>query len=185
MARRPTALSLCSICPAIVALVLAMPVWSQLKRDQELPEAIRNYAAWETYPLRPVSSVLSNLCVTGIRQAQPPRAAADGSGPHQNHYLSLYFNASAAETLRSRSAMSFPEGSVIVKEKRIKPTDEAHGLGAMIKRSPGFDPAIGDWWFLYIDESGDIYSAEEETRACVECHAMAEATDYVFGKYVE
>jgi hypothetical protein len=118
-------------------------------------------------------------------------AARKGTGPHAHSAVRIYMNELAANAFRGRST-TYPVGSVIVKEKRpqfywseatrrsIKPHD---GVGGMVKRSPGFDRAHGDWEYFYFEEGSKIESGR--ITSCVGCHAGASTRDYVFGGWAE
>jgi hypothetical protein len=80
---------------------------------------------------------------------------------------------------------------VIVKQKTLLPArrgkaterDRAiqNGVGGMVKRSPGFDPAHGDWEYLYFDDATKIESGR--MTSCIACHEAAKNTDYIFGTW--
>jgi hypothetical protein len=59
--------------------------------------------------------------------------------------------------------------------------DPSHGVGGMVKRAAGFDPAHGDWEYFYFEDPAHIESGAIAT--CTGCHASARATDYVFGSW--
>ena len=83
-----------------------------------------------------------------------------------------------------------PVGSVIVKEKEgqgyyfegtARTAKTRDGVGGMVKRPPGYDPAHGDWEYFYFEDPSKIESGK--ISSCVQCHAGASKTDYVFGDW--
>jgi hypothetical protein len=87
----------------------------------------------------------------------------------------------------TNQARQFPAGAVVVKQKYVsryhfldqeKYGRAKNGVGGMIKRSPGFDPAHGDWEYFYFDDLKKIESGR--ISSCVNCHESAKQ-DYVFG----
>lgn len=110
-------------------------------------------------------------------------------GPHALAALTIYMNDLAALNFTNRNH-PYPVASVIVKEKRVSPhfADDKntsfiseHGVGGMIKRAPGYDPANGDWEYFYFEQPEKIESGRIAT--CVKCHAYARTTDFVYGTW--
>lgn len=99
--------------------------------------------------------------------------------PHLNTGIHIYVNRLAEDTITEKSK-SFPVGGIIVKEKlKLDGFDQAvHGIGGMIKRTPGYDSANGDWEYFYADKTTKFSSGR--LKSCIECHTDARATDYVF-----
>ncbi|MDB6068335.1 MAG: hypothetical protein JWR26_4543 [Pedosphaera sp.] len=56
-----------------------------------------------------------------------------------------------------------------------------NGVGGMVKRAPGYDPAHGDWEYFYFDDAAKIQSGR--IASCVGCHETAKGKDYVFGTW--
>lgn len=119
-------------------------------------------------------------------------------GPHANAVINVLMNELAAGTFTNR-ALPYPVGSVIVKQKLIQEYyDEKlsqtvlamNGVGGMIKRAPGYDPANGDWEYFYLENSEALYFLEKPKKiesgrlaSCVACHAYAHTTDHVYGTW--
>ena len=57
----------------------------------------------------------------------------------------------------------------------------SNGVGGMIKRAPGYDPAHGDWEYFYFEKPEKIERGRIAT--CVKCHAYAHTTDHVYGTW--
>lgn len=113
------------------------------------------------------------------------------SGPHAHSEVMIYMNDLAAAAFR-RSAVAYPVGSIIVKEKWAVPDQGTaneqgpgtrDGVGGMVKRSPGYDPQHGDWEYFYFDDPAKIQSGAMDS--CVQCHAGAAGTDHVFGSWAK
>jgi hypothetical protein len=89
-------------------------------------------------------------------------------------------NDAACDTfLQSRTP--YPVGSVVVKEK-LGPAD-VEGVGGMLKRPRGYDPAGGDWEYFYFERASEVESGKVGT--CVECHRQAASRDYVFANWAD
>ena len=123
---------------------------------------------------RLVAPLTAELCIT------PPKEMLDKekamTGPHHRHVIHIYANASAADSIAANEA-KFPEGAVIVKEKL---GDDAHpvtGIGGMVKRAKGYDPANGDWEFFFYTPGGDFTAGK--LANCIDCHNGGKR-DHVF-----
>ena len=80
----------------------------------------------------------------------------------------------------------FPEGSIIVREKRAKAEDETpQVIIAMVKREKGFSKKTNDWEF-FVFNGADLKVERRETKGnCSACHAQADKTDWVFRDYLK
>jgi hypothetical protein len=133
---------------------------------------------------------LAMLC-RGATQGEV-EAARKVSGPHAHTEVKIYMNDRAAGAFGKPKTV-YPIGSVIVKEKNALDywsTTQSHksvsandGVGGMIKRAAGYDPAHGDWEYFYFEDSRKIESGK--ISSCVQCHSGAAGKDYVFGGWVE
>ncbi|QOV90486.1 cytochrome P460 family protein [Humisphaera borealis] len=108
-----------------------------------------------------------------------------------NHAIRVYMNEGAAKAY-DVSAAAYPVGSVVVKEKLAAdgpagkgPADpgwEHAGLGGMIKRPAGYDPAGGDWEYFYVAKGSDKVESGR-IATCVRCHAGGATRDHIFGTW--
>jgi hypothetical protein len=98
-------------------------------------------------------------------------------GPHAYTVIRVFMNEAGAEAF-VKSATSFPEGAVIVKEKM----GQTNGVGGMVKRHTGFDPDHGDWEFFYFEDPAKIESGK--IASCIRCHDGARQ-DHVFGDWAK
>ncbi len=126
-----------------------------------------------------VSARLAGQCMTPTAA----QLAADEQqfGPHSDAFINLYVNALAKRAIEQDEG-PFPTGALIVKEK-LKRGDSLNGVGGMVKRAPGFDPANGDWEYFYAGQSGGFASGRLSN--CVSCHAQAKSKDYVFSRPID
>jgi hypothetical protein len=97
------------------------------------------------------------------------------TGPHFDTMVHLYVNPAAADSITAKEA-EFPAGSVIVKEK-IDFNKKITGIGGMIKRAKGYDPANGDWEFFYYMPGGEFFTGK--LANCIDCHNSG-TRDHVF-----
>jgi hypothetical protein len=115
-------------------------------------------------------------------------AARKVSGPHAHTAITIYMNDPAADAFR-QATTPYPVGSVVVKQKAAlsfrtttqpnKMTKPHDGVGGMIKRPAGYDPANGDWEYFYFEDPAKLETGRIES--CVQCHQSAAAKDHVFG----
>jgi hypothetical protein len=92
----------------------------------------------------------------------------------------VFVNELATESIKTKST-SFPQGSVIVREKPSKSGGaKPEVLAVMIKREHGFNPDGGDWQFLLIEGAGQKVKLSQKTGACLNCHYSQAKTDYVY-----
>lgn len=138
-----------------------------------------------------VNPELAMLCI-GASKSQVEQARQT-KGPHAHTAIVVYMNESAAQTF-ARGSGAYEPGAVIVKEKTalgyrdeksrasVRPGDH-QGVGGMVKRAKGYDPAHGDWEYFYFEDAAKIESGR--MASCVKCHDGAKATDYVFGSWAK
>lgn len=150
-------------------------------------------AAYQSYAKMTDSEVFVNPELAMLCRGATQQEVADARlkfGPHAHTAILIYMNEPAAKTFSS-GANSYPVGSVIVKRKKVlgfhDPLsgnlvhDSDNGVGGMVKRQRGFDPAHGDWEYFYFENPAQIESGK--ISSCVECHQTAKGTDYVFGSW--
>jgi hypothetical protein len=132
-----------------------------------------------------VSPQFAGLC----RGFTPSEIAAMRERADASVGVFIYMNDEAADTF-GRNAKLYPVGSVVVKQKRIQEKEYGmrelfhtgeNGVGGMVKRSPGYDSAHGDWEYFYFDDPAKIQSGR--IASCVQCHETAKGKDYVFGTW--
>jgi hypothetical protein len=154
------------------------------------PETFR---AWPyVYARENADARLMLLCVAPSPQELEARAKEEEarSGPHAQHAIAVRVNPEAVDAYQTTQPM--PVGAVVVKEKwwgfspgganfDIKRADldklpASTEYGMMIKREPGYDPAHGDWQYVYV-EAGKV--TEGRLPSCIQCHSQFKARDYL------
>lgn len=105
--------------------------------------------------------------------------------PHHEKYITVYVNPVGRTAMMEQAKPSFPEGSVIVKEKLPdKSSQTPELLTVMIKRGKGFNNESGDWEYLVVDGSGTKVEAQGKLENCQGCHQAIPQKDYVFRTYL-
>lgn len=101
-----------------------------------------------------------------------------GSNPHATAKFHVFANPAATLPIFDPWG-SFPEGSLIVKEK-LGPTDGKTQLfTGMWKREKGYFPECGDWEFFTVDGAASEIVERGKLARCAECHE-----DYAQGDHV-
>ncbi len=162
-----------------------------------LPE-LEGYENWKRlsdnpYPVDPSFYFLCALPFGAMEEMER-------RGPHVEPAIRHFANDLAASALAKNEA-SLPVGAIIVKEKLSAPFSVSdlgrekdpenepepyftlRGLGAMVKREAGYDPGGGDWEYVYAGEETGAERGRIEN--CKNCHAKAQATDYLFLSYLK
>lgn len=79
----------------------------------------------------------------------------------------------------------YPQGTLILKESYKRGSSGGKGdlasLTMMTKREAGYDPENGDWEYLMATPALKI-QAQGKLGMCINCHAAAFDSDYVFTK---
>lgn len=105
--------------------------------------------------------------------------------PHHEKYITVYVNDVGRIAMMEQAKPSFPEGSVIVKEKLPdKSSQTPELLTVMIKRGKGFNSESGDWEYMVTDGSGIKIQAQGKLEKCQGCHQANPQKDYVFRTYL-
>jgi Cytochrome P460 len=107
------------------------------------------------------------------------------ANPHHEKYITVYVNELGRKAMMEEAKPSFPEGSVIVKEKLPdKSSQTPELLTVMIKRGKGFNSDSGDWEYMVTDGSGTKVAAQGKLENCQGCHQANRGKDYVFRTYL-
>lgn len=119
--------------------------------------------------------------IRGIRKEEP-------NNPHEVGYISYgrVFANDLAKSEVSKTNPIYPVGSIFVREKLLKETDEnPEVITAMVKREKGFSSKTGDWEYFTFN-GADFKLTKRETKGdCAKCHANAKDTDFVFKQYLK
>jgi hypothetical protein len=155
-----------------------------------IPEIATSYTKLAHATNRPVDTdpTFATLCI-GVSRHHVEAARAEG-GPHTYTRIMVYMNDSALQAFKS-SARVFPEGAIVVKEKKGLAYNDTesrqtaytpNGVGGMVKRQAGYDPQHGDWEYFYFEDPAKIESGK--IASCVKCHEGA-GRDHVFGNWAK
>jgi hypothetical protein len=90
----------------------------------------------------------------------------------------VYADANGASALSRAAAGHAPVGSRFVEEHYERGDAGAGPIFMMEKRSPGFDPAHGDWRYVAVGAGGDV-AADGPVPGCTGCHDEAPG-DHLF-----
>jgi hypothetical protein len=156
----------------------------------QINQIAREYRTYKSMTPKPVyvDPQLAALC-RGISQSDVDQARKH-SGPHANTLVSIFMNDPAAGAFE-KSSTPYPVGSIVIKEKQDQSQQDKsdrQGVGGMVKRAPGYDPAHGDWEYFYFEDPKNIDTGKIETgkiTSCIQCHASASAKDYVFSTWAQ
>ena len=101
-----------------------------------------------------------------------------------NAYVEILLNKRAVDAYVEMKPL-FPVGSKVFKPLyRDAEGKEFARLVIMVKMEEGYDSENGDWWYGLYDESGTQMAYEGRIPECINCHAMAKETDYLFARSV-
>ena len=166
------------------ALVGAYLLWPEPLRsapDQlNLPANLAKYTEW-TALLKSPSPVPLELWIRCVAPTPTDwEQAREKYGPHSDHYIQVYGNRIATQTILKGKSGLFQTGAVISKEKLMNsPKGTVVGVAFMIKRNTAQFASTGGWEFAYYPRSGDSASIQ----GCATCHRSVASKDYVFGHY--
>ena len=130
-----------------------------------------------------ISSTVDALCAAPTADHY---AAARKQNPHASTFITVYVNNIGREAMFSKQP-KFPEGSVIVKEKKGN-NSEARTTTllytVMRKREAGYNPTVGDWEFSVVSGEGTKVEASGKIQNCQSCHLPQKDSDFVFRPYL-
>lgn len=152
--------------PVIVGLIAAFGYGNGTPGDKDMPgtdaedfwEYIsekNEYKNWNAWPGK-----------TGMYEGQSPHG----------EFLKLYVNKKAYKALE-KGKETMPNHAIIVKENYNKKR-ELVAITPMYKVE-GYDMENADWYWTKYGKDGKIM-ASGKVQSCIECHAKAKATDYLF-----
>jgi len=117
-----------------------------------------------------------------------PDADKPQKNPHEKgaQTFARVFANETALTEINKAEPHFAAGSIIIREKLLRETDETPELvTVMIKREKGFSPKSGDWEFFVLEGTLGKVEKRETTGSCAKCHTQAAKTDFVFKTYLK
>lgn len=108
--------------------------------------------------------------------------------PHEKGnqtFARIYANELASSEIK-RAKPNFPIGSIIVREKLLKETDETpEVVTVMIKHEKGFSPKSGDWEFFVLQGELGKIKEQQTVGSCSKCHTQVKENDWVFRTYLK
>ncbi len=158
----------------------AVPLTNNASQNDSdtLEKIVREYSNWTALFETPrnVSFFLMALC-----RLQTPAEESYLQSEHAQYFVQVFVNPGGAQTMAQTGARTFPEGTVIVKEKwardeRFLKNDSASkpaGLGIMLKDQSG-------WQYAYVDEFGVVTRDPKQLEHCAACHNTQSERDAVF-----
>lgn len=166
-------------------LVLLVPFAACVPSSSQMPQrgmsSVAQYRTWVRVNAEPlkVGANLAMLCrsLTSSEQALL-------KSPHRDRWVTVYVNPIAKQVMLGTTPYPFPRGSIIVKEKALRPDGPPELLTVMHKREAGYNPASGDWEYLVFNGNGTRVTDRGRIRSCQSCHAQWRQSDYVSRFYL-
>lgn len=154
------------------------------KAEPDVLSLVKGYQKWTKANPKPVrlGTSLDMLC-RGIMPDEMQNLR--DKNPHFSRQITVYTNKIGEEAMAKGG--TFPEGSVIVKEKSNSYAGVTSGVvmsTVMIKREKGYNPACGDWEFAAINAATTKTNGVGKLENCMKCHAEKSKDDYVFRTYI-
>jgi hypothetical protein len=139
---------------------------------------------------RVIASVSNEAYVTSPDYAHATRApfpstAAAGSSIDEWVTADAWAEYSKIDPLKPGSGAKVPVGTVIVRAV-LNAAGTTTKLTLMAKGPPGYNPALGDWWFGETDPMGaplttDAGELTGRLNECYSCHLPRANDDFLFG----
>lgn len=107
--------------------------------------------------------------------------------PHAESFITVYVNNTGREAMLAKEVQTFPQGSMIVKEKIGHANEGSKPLlyTLMIKREPGYNPDLGDWEFAVVGANGKDLQGKGKLVNCQSCHRQKRESDFIFRPYLK
>jgi len=106
----------------------------------------------------------------------PGTAENQASAAPHGASVSIWMNEIAFDAVNNGSGR-MPAGATVIKEN-YTPARELAALTVMMK-SPGFDPANNDWYYLQQLPNGTA-AAEGKVEGCISCHEKERGNDFLY-----
>ena len=167
--------------PKALTILLVSFVFFGAAAAPTVEPTLDQYRSWEELTSEPKFVPYELAIQCAIPTKRQVELAREKYGTHYGRYIRVYANPAAASALRSDESKTFPEGSVIAKEKLSTPDDpRPEGVAFMVKRAMGQFPESDGWEFLYRPAG----TAKASFDGCIRCHRVGGRKDYVFSQYV-
>jgi len=129
-------------------------------------------------------NIVTSQANSTIRFPAPGAISPARDKPDKTHTSTFgvaYANDIAHRAMLGIGPLRFPTGSMLVREKLLKPTASSPAvLVVMIKREQGFNPKANDWEFLTVSGDQKKIEKREKEGKCRACHALEAKDDFVF-----
>jgi hypothetical protein len=172
----------------------AAPAPVQVAAPRLPASPILGYKSWKrvNQEPHPVTSRIAMMCRTPTQE----EIAAEAADPHlepadhpgsilRMRYVVVYVNKTAQQAILHEKRPTYPEGSLIVKERLATPHSAVPELiTVMHKREKGYNPGHGDWEYLTLDGAGKQITAQGRLQKCESCHAEWKKTDFTSRAYL-
>jgi hypothetical protein len=163
-----------------VALVLSRPVKSDTPNSASVIDGYKNWTHVNPEP-KLVPAQVAALCAPVTAR----NSGLDQTSPHRDKFVVVYVNDVGRTAMMEKLSPTFPQGSLIVKEKlATRDSNTPELLTVMRKREAGYDPERGDWEYLVFNGAGTTIQESGKLQKCQECHVREKATDYVSRDYM-
>lgn len=171
------ALRLAAFCLVAVAVC---PVWSAEKDEKSIAAEIKFETLVRITPrpmrLRPD---VRALCA-------PPNAKNDHGilVKDRDAIAHVFVSPDAVDSMLKRDAVTFPVGSVVLKQKLE--ADKGQNVilyTGMLKRGQGYNPDCGDWEFFTLSADGKTVTSQGRLESCMACHKDYARSDYLTKQY--
>lgn len=173
---------------AVAAVALPVIVTRATSDDLSFDAAqLKDTAVWNKVNAEPyrTSGAVDFLCGRSTKRAPEPEKKKN---PHEATFITVYVNNAGRDAMFATEAQTFPQGSMIVKEKinsRLTGKNEPVLYTIMRKREPGYNPKLGDWEFAVVGPNGKDVQEIGKLNNCQSCHRPKRDSDFVFRSYVK
>ena len=147
---------------------------------------LKDTKVWNKVNAEPyrISVAIDSLCgMPNAKVYEPYRK----ENPHAASFITVYVNNTGREAMFAKEVQTFPQGSVIVKEKISTRFEGSKPLlyTIMRKREPGFNPDLGDWEFAVVGANGKDLQGRGKLVNCQSCHRQKRESDFIFRPYLK
>ena len=187
MAKRRLLFLFAAVAGVMLVIALAGRATRSVNDDFSFDAAnLKDTAVWtkvndEPYHMNPAVAV---LCGIPTRQGLESERKKN---PHAESYITVYVNNAGKEAMFAKEIKTFPEGSLIVKEKIGHRVEGSKPLlyTLMRKREAGYNPSLGDWEFAVVAANGKDIQGIGKLENCQSCHRRKRDSDFVFRPYLK
>ncbi|BCU75361.1 hypothetical protein llg_00760 [Luteolibacter sp. LG18] len=160
----------------LLPILFSAPIFAREATDAELLKWVKERTSLERATPQPVDMppAVSQLC-------RPP--APQTPSLHEKATFHVFANPPAVQPLFDPWG-TFPEGSLLLKEKFNRETHRTELFTGMWKRELGYFPEAGDWEFFTVNADASKLESRGKLPACASCHEDLQKGDHVSKKYI-